>query len=204
MNLRSAALALCLASACSALPSTGQDGEITDEDIPEYYYMRWAFEAGQRSYDGGDWEELDNLPVFGFSGTSEPPGWLMGLEGGIYWTGGEGDLGPGIDAEFDAWEGFAGVLKSFTLVDQRLVLELGAGYSMTYAYTDDEEDLSTLASDDAWWSSGYGRAELLLRLGDDAWIGFSGRSARGGSAELAGADIDGDYDQLAFVLAARW
>jgi hypothetical protein len=75
---------------------------------------------------------------------------------------------------------------------------------MTYAYADIDDNLSTWADDDTWWSSGYGRAEILLRLGDDAWVGFAGRSARGGSGDLGGADLDGDYDQLAFVLAARW
>jgi hypothetical protein len=192
-------LALCLASACSALPAAETGGELGD-----LAFMRWAFEAGERTYDRGDWGELDNLPAIGITGTNEPPDWVLGLDGGVFWTGGDGDLGPAPDIDLDAWEGFAGVMKSVELFRRRLVLELGAGYSLTYAYADDDEDFTTIASDDAWWSAVYGRAEVLLRLGDDAWVGLAGRSARGGSANLLGADLEGDYDQVAFVLAARW
>lgn len=168
-----------------------------------YPYMRVAAEGGLRHYRGGDWDELDEQPVLGFSLTHEPPHWLAGLEGGMYWSGADGDLPQADDADVDSWEGFAGVMKSLPLLRDRLVLELGAGYSLSYVTGDDDDGLA-LYDDDAWWSSGYGRAMLILRLGDDAWFGLGARAVRGGSAELLGARLDGDYDQFTFVLGARW
>jgi hypothetical protein len=201
-RFRSALSLAGLAAACSAVPATSPPpGQYLDE---RYAHMRWAFEGGERRYRSDGWGELDDLPVVGVTGTYEPPEWLLGLDGGVYWTGGDDDFASVPDVEVDVWEGFAGVIKSAPLVDGRLVLEAAAGYSLSYAYADDDEDASTIAADDAWWSAGYARAMLLLRLGDDAWVGLAGRSARGGSADLLGADLDGDYDQLAFVLAARW
>jgi len=192
-----------LVSACTALPSAGPvpGPQYLDE---HYAHMRWAFEGGERRYRSDGWGELDDLPAVGVTGTYEPPEWLLGLDGGVYWTGGDDDFASVPDVGVDVWEGFAGVMKSVPLFTESLVLEAGAGYSLSYAYADDDDDATTFADDDAWWSAAYARAALLLRLGDDAWVGLAGRSARGGSADLLGADLDGDYDQLAFVLAARW
>jgi hypothetical protein len=201
-------LAACRSTPPEPPPPPPQDDPYWNHDPywdDEYPYMRVVAEGGLRRYRGGEWDELDEQPAVGFSLTREPPHWIAGLEGGMYWSGGDGDLPDAAtaDADVDSWEGFAGIMKSIPLLYDRLVLEFGLGYSLTYVTGDDDDGLS-LYDDDAWWSSGYGRAMLILHLGDDAWFGFGGRAVRGGSAELLGARLDGDYDQFTFVLGARW
>ena len=203
--------ALCLAASCvaptrpSPEPSDPFDRLHTRESyLGEPRDMRVVALGGVRRYRGSGWGELDEQPVVGFSMTQEPPHWLLGLEGGMTWSGGNGDVVGVPGADIDSWEGLAGVMKTVPLVPDRLLVELGAGYALSYIQIEDDDDLSPLSDDDAWWSSAYARAALLLRLGDEAWIGLSVRGARGGNGNLLGARLDGDYEQLAFVLGARW
>lgn len=170
----------------------------------EYSYMRIAFEGGMRTYSDDAWGDLDVQPVYGFTGTHEPPDWILGLDAGMYWAGGDDDLAGVPDVDLLTWEGYAGVMKTLSLLPDRLVLELGLGWALTYTYLDEDEDALIFEGDDAWASSGYARASLLLRLGGGTWVGVTGRSLRGGAIDLLGADLDSDYDQLTFTLAARW
>ena len=184
------------------LRSYRQDPLFGDE---EYLYTRVSFEAGQRRYLDPDFGSLEDQVALGFTATHEPPDWVLGLDGGMFWSGASGDLAAVNDIRVNGWEGFMGVMKTLPLLPDRVHLELGLGYALSYLYIkEDSGSVVVFDGEDLWWSSGYARASLQLRLGGSTWIGLTARGTRGGSGELVGVDLDADYEQLAFTLTAGW
>ena len=167
----------------------------------EYSDARVAGEFGAREYRHANWEQLDSPSVLGVTGSREPPSWPLGADVGIFYVYDSGRLaGTRVDAE--AWEGYAGLMKSVELLRGRLILQAGAGGAINYYEVDPGDPL--LSHEDAFWTSVYGRLGATLRISKEFEFGLAVRSARGGSFNLLDTSLDGDYDHATFVLSASW
>jgi hypothetical protein len=192
-----AAVPTMLLAACAAV------AEPSDEEWPygeEASHVRISFEAGQRSYSDDAWEGLEDPTVLAITGSHEPPGSFAGLDAGLVWSSERGTV-AGQRLESNGWELYGGVMRSFWLWPERLVVDVGAGLAGTLLY---ERNRDESGWEDSIWASAYGRASLSLRVGEEAFIGVAVRSVRGGSTSSWDVDRDGDYDQITFGLTARW
>jgi len=182
-------------------PAAAQDYAPFDPFGAEYRDMRLATEVGTRRWQNGAWGNLDTPSVLGLSGSQEPPGWLLGLDGGLLYTWDSGTLN-GTDTSLTTGEAYGGAMKSVALLRGRLVLLAGAGAAVHYLEADPDDPL--LEHDRAYWTAGYARAGVLLHVSDGFELGVMARGERGPGFDVLGAHLDGDYEQLAFVLGASW
>lgn len=207
----SATLLVALLCACSSLtpsasptplasPPQFEDPNDFGTDI-EGTDVRVGAEFGQREYTSSSWGRIDSHSVFGLTGSHEPPEWPVGVDLGLFCSGTNGTLGT-TRLDLVTWEGFVGAMKSASLFDGRLILHGGVGAGVSYLVTDPDDTLQS--SEDASWTSGYARAGFTVHISPNFELGLTVRSARGGSFDVAGVGLDGDYDQVGFVLSGSW
>ena len=177
-------------------PATQAGGR---SDMVNYSGVRVAFEIGRREYTDSAWQGTGDATAIGFTFTQEMPGWVVGWDAGVFWTNEKGNYNA-LEVRSHTGEGYAGVMKSFHLIRNRLRLELGAGASLQYLYA----NADNLSFDDDWTAAGYARAALALRVGGTALVGLGYRGAWGGSARIYGSDLDTDYNQVTFMLGTAF
>ena len=193
---------LCLLSGgCSTMSVVAASPHDDDPFRVEYSDVRVAGEFGQREYRDADWDQLQTPSVAGVTGSHEPPDWPVGVDMGVFYSWDSGRLN-GARLELSSWEGFAGLMKSFTLIGDALILQAGAGGAVNYLEASPKDPL--LANEDAYWTSLYARLGLTLQISPEFEFGFGVRSARSGDFNLVGAQLDGDYDQVVFTLSSSW
>jgi len=168
-------------------------------EMVSYTGVRVAFEIGQREYTDNDWQGTGDATAIGFTFSQEMPGWVVGWDAGLFWTNEKGNY-QGLEMTTHTGEGYAGVMKSFHLIKNRLRLEFGGGAALQYIYG----NANGLSFDDDWTAAFYARTMLALRVGGTALVGVGYRGSWGGSGRLYSTDLSTDYNQLTFMLGTAF
>jgi hypothetical protein len=202
-------IALLACAACVApQPEVGPPLPMTDLETATT--ARWWIGARQMS--GPGWDDTGDQFVTGFDVSTRPPGWPVGIEGGMQFSGaGEYPYYYGYyDYDEDPYQDVfglsLGLCRRWLVAEGRVLIDLGAGAEWQITTRDESVNPSVVypygyvIEDDDNWFGGYARASVGFVLTDGMWLGLELRGSFGPGPELFGDSYSGDSIQETLVL----
>ena len=155
-----------------------------------------------RDLNGDEFDPTDRPGVFGLELSQVPEAGGLGFEFGVNFAFDEEEniSVPGIgnaDLELAQAEIYAGARAEFGRGAVRPYI--GGGGALLTTQTTVEQGFSEAESDDTIFG-GYVHGGIQADVNDRFFIGLDYRHFFGGDLDIAGVDVDSDYDQIAIVL----
>jgi len=192
------ALALALSLVAASCASAGDATRDT----------RLGLHAGYRSFDGGDWEPVDDQGAAGLEFVHETPGSTVGLEAALFVSEKDEDdffVPPAalVDARARTAELSFGLHKDLEVLYEGVHPYFGGGLSLLRAELRGEQG-GLEAEEDGDSAGLYLHGGVEFDVSPALFLGVDLRVRGGADVDVLGEDRSTNYGQVSFVLGVRF